>query len=276
MDNILNYPTSTHVDRLVPKTAFYKHLEINTRLKMRFVEDVERIQWLYKLAPSTMNVDEGKAVHEIVVFLVTLKVEDTLDDVFLAIDRQMPRYVVFVLQYANRSRLLLNYKEWADANKTRFNILKTFRTKWMPLAKVKLELAGSSLDNIYEAFAGQISGFGTTNATDTKQIMALQDELTRKRRAAEVLQKRVRNETQFAKQMELNSEARTLKREIAKLEEELKTLENNQEQYMADILKHLDLNSVDGTQLNLDALYQVVPSAFTEVRDDKTGKSPER
>ena len=216
MDNILNYPTSTHVDRLVPKTAFYKHLEINTRLKMRFVEDVERIQWLYKLAPSTMNVDEGKAVHEIVVFLVTLKVEDTLDDVFLAIDRQMPRYVVFVLQYANRSRLLLNYKEWADADKTRF----------------KLELAGSSLDNIYEAFAGQISGFGTTNATDTKQIMALQDELTRKRRAAEVLQKRVRNEKQFAKQMELNSEARTLKREIAKLEEELKTLENNQEQYI--------------------------------------------
>ena len=70
MDNILNYPTSTHVDRLVPKTAFYKHLEINTRLKMRFVEDVERIQWLYKLAPSTMNVDTGKTVHEIVMFLV--------------------------------------------------------------------------------------------------------------------------------------------------------------------------------------------------------------
>ena len=41
---------------------------------------------------------------------------------------------------------------------------------------------------------------------------------------------------------------------------------------MADILKHLDLNSADGTQLNLDALYQVVPSAFTEVRDDKTGE----
>lgn len=80
---------------------------------------------------------------------------------------------------------------------------------------------------IYEAFAGQISGFGTTNATDTKQIMALQDELARKRRVAEALQKRVRNERQFAKQMELNSEARALKREIAKLEEELKTLENN-------------------------------------------------
>ena len=227
MDNMLNFPTSTHVDRLVPKTAFYRHLEINTRLKTRFVEDVERIQWLYKLAPSTMNVDEGKAVYEIVVFLVTLKAEDTPDDVFLTIDRQMPRHVVFVLQYASRVRLLLNYKGWTDVDKTRFNILKTFHTEWMTQANVKLKLIGSSLDNIYEAFAGQISGFGTTNATDTKQILALQDEIACKRRAAEVLQKRVRNEKQFAKQMELNSEARTLKREIAKLEEELKTLENN-------------------------------------------------
>ena len=34
----------------------------------------------------------------------------------------------------------------------------------------------------------------------------------------------------------------------------------------------LDLNSVDGTQLNLEALYQITPSCFTEVKDDKTGE----
>lgn len=111
-------------------------------------------------------------VYEIVMFLVVLKVEDTPDDVFLSIDRQVPCHMVFVLQYANRGRLLLNYKEWADADKTRFNILKTFRTEWMSLTEVQLELVGSTLDNIYETFAGLISGFGTTNAADTKQIMA--------------------------------------------------------------------------------------------------------
>lgn len=226
MDNILNFPASTHVGKFAPKTAFYKHLEISARLKTRFVEDVERIEWLYKLAPSTVNVDDGKLVHEIVVFQVQLKAEDTPDDVFLTIDRQMPRHVVFLLRFANRGRLLLNYKEWADVDKTRFNILKTFRTEWMPLAEVKLALEGSTLDGIYEAFTGQVSGFGTHKAEDTKQILALQDEIARKRRTAEVLQKRVRNEKQFARQMELNSEARALKREIAKLEEKLTTLEN--------------------------------------------------
>ncbi|MBM6890441.1 site-specific DNA-methyltransferase [Bacteroides caecigallinarum] len=34
----------------------------------------------------------------------------------------------------------------------------------------------------------------------------------------------------------------------------------------------LELNSVDGTQLNLEALYQIAPSCFTEVKNDKTGE----
>ena len=34
----------------------------------------------------------------------------------------------------------------------------------------------------------------------------------------------------------------------------------------------LDLSSVDGTKLNLEALYQIAPSCFTEVKDDKTGE----
>lgn len=34
----------------------------------------------------------------------------------------------------------------------------------------------------------------------------------------------------------------------------------------------LELSSVDGTQLNLEVLYQIAPSCFTEVKDDKTGE----
>lgn len=34
----------------------------------------------------------------------------------------------------------------------------------------------------------------------------------------------------------------------------------------------LELSSVDGTQMNLEALYQIAPSCFTEVKDDRTGE----
>ena len=40
----------------------------------------------------------------------------------------------------------------------------------------------------------------------------------------------------------------------------------------SDKINHLDLNSASGTQLNLEALYQIAPSVFTEARDAKTGQ----
>lgn len=38
------------------------------------------------------------------------------------------------------------------------------------------------------------------------------------------------------------------------------------------IPNHLELKSADGTKLNLEALYQIAPSCFTEVKDEKTGE----
>lgn len=35
---------------------------------------------------------------------------------------------------------------------------------------------------------------------------------------------------------------------------------------------HLELKSADGTKINLEALYQIAPSCFTEVKDEKTGE----
>ncbi len=220
----MKFPRTTLVGKPVPKTAFYRNLEVSSKVKQRFVDDVASITWTAKIAPSTLNVADGTAVHEIVVFHFVLKVEDTPDDVFLAIDRQMPRHVVFLLQYADRYRLLLNYKEWADAAKGTFNIVKTFRTGWLTEDTLSLTIDGDTMDRIYERMAGDISGFGTANAADTRRVIALQDAIRSKQRQAEVLQKKVRAEKRFARQMELNTEARALKQEIAALTAQLNEL----------------------------------------------------
>ena len=59
----LHYPSTTFVGKPVPKNAFYRHLEVNAKMKQHFVDDVVAIKWLYKLAPSTLNVADGKEVH---------------------------------------------------------------------------------------------------------------------------------------------------------------------------------------------------------------------
>ena len=217
----LKFPPTTIVGKPVPKNAFYKHLEVNAKIKQHFVEDVASIHWLYKLAPSTIHVEDGKLVHEIVVFSAVLKVKDCPNDVFLFIDRNMPRHVVFVLEYEDRYKVLLNYKAWKDGQNSQFDIIKTFATDWLTAERLLLTLEGQTMDALYEAMAGQVSGFGTRKAEDTKRIVELEGLIDKAKREVESIQKRIRNERQLNRQMELNGAARGIKKKIAQWQSEL-------------------------------------------------------
>ena len=220
----LKFPRTTIVGKPVPKNAFYKHLEVNAKIKQHFVEDVASINWLYKLAPSTINVEDGKQVHEIVVFSAVLKDKDCPNDVFLFIDRNIPRHVVFILEYDNRYKVLLNYKAWKDGQNSQFDIIKTFATDWLTAERLLLTLEGQTMDALYEAMVGQVSGFGTRKAEDTKRIVELEELIDKAKREVESLQKRIRNERQLNRQMELNGAARGIKTQIAQWQSELQKL----------------------------------------------------
>lgn len=220
----LKFPQTTLVGKPVPKNAFYKHLEVNAKMKQHFVDDVVSIHWLYKLAPSTINVEDGKLVHEIVVFSATLKSKDCPDDVFLFIDQNMPRHVVFILEYEGQYKVLLNYKEWKDCQNGQFKIIKTFTTQWLTNHQLLLTLEGQNMDALYEAMAGQVSGFGTKKSEDTKRIVELEAQIGKAKREVETIQKRIRNERQLNRQMELNGEARGIKKQIAQWQNELQKL----------------------------------------------------
>lgn len=206
--------------------AYEGHAEqINEVLDIdRSIDDVVAIKWLYKLAPSILNVADGKEVHEIVVFSAQLKSQDCPDDVFLFIDRNMPRHVVFILEYEGQYKLLLNYKEWLDATAGTFRIVKSFASEWLREADLSLPIQGLTMDAIYENMAGVISGYGTSNSEETKRMVVLESLIQKGRKEIAALQKLVRTEKQFNRQLELNNEARALKKKVAEWEKEINEL----------------------------------------------------
>ncbi|HCD65340.1 MAG TPA: DUF4391 domain-containing protein [Prevotella sp.] len=157
--NILNFPGFTLVNRVVPKVAFYGHLEVTARMKSAFVENVEQIIWLYKLAPSNLHVADGKGVHELTIFLVKLKREITdSSDIFRYIDSKLPRHTIFIIQQDNKYQLLVNYKQWKDASAGTFEIIKAFSTGWLSAEQLSLHLDSSSnMDTLYESLVRQIA-----------------------------------------------------------------------------------------------------------------------
>lgn len=151
------FPKSTLVGKPVPKTAFYRNLEVNAKMKQRFVDSVESITWTAKIAPFTLNVADGKTVHEIAVFRMVLKNEEVPSDVLMLIDKQMPRHTVFLLQYEDKNCLYVNYKEWHDAEQRQFDIVKTYQSAWVKGDDRVLNIEGSTMDAVFSSFVRQIA-----------------------------------------------------------------------------------------------------------------------
>lgn len=156
-----NLPQSTIVNRVIPKKTFVNQLGANTRMKDHFTNDVVRVEWLAKLAPSTINVADGKEVHEITIFLVPIKDENCPDDIFSFIDGMIPRHTIFILRWGDMTCLHLNYKEWMESStntdKT-FRIAKTYRSQWRKDTEISLSIEGLTMDAIYEALVRQVAG----------------------------------------------------------------------------------------------------------------------
>lgn len=224
MDNILKYPQSTIVNRVVPKTMFYKFMEVNPRMKTRFVNDVVNITWLYKLAASTLNVTDTEDMKEIEVFVLNLKQPDCPTNLFSFIDTNMPHHIVFILLHDNHAMQLINYKDWADDTHTKFKITQSFTSSWVALDNLHLQIDGQSLPRIYDNFVAQVSGIGDHKAGSMADIVALKKQMAAVEAELKTLQKRMRKEPQLDRQMLMNKQVKAKRKELDSLKMKLDNL----------------------------------------------------
>ena len=224
MENILKYPQSTIVSRVVPKTMFYKFMEVNPRMKSRFVNDVVNITWLYKLSAATLNVTDTEEMKEIEVFVVNLKQPDCPTDLFTFIDTNMPHHIVFVLVHDDNAMLLINYKDWTDDTHTKFKINQTFASPWVPLTELELTVQGQSLPRIYDNFVAQVSGIGEHKAGAMSDIVALKAQITKAEAELASLQRKMRKEPQLDRQLAINKQVKAKRQELSELRQKMEGL----------------------------------------------------
>ena len=210
IDNLLQYPDTTLFGKTVPKKMFYDQLDVNAKMKQRFVNDVEEIIWLYKLSPNTLNVRAGEQVGEIEIMFCPLKDVECPVDVFKFISQKIPHHIVFILQFGNSYRLLIQYDK------------DTFVSPWCPIDELSLKIEGQTLDRIYDGFVGQLTGIGSRDSESLQEIIRLKKEIKKLSDKIETLQRQIRREPQMNRQIEMNSEARAMKQQLKELNNKLK------------------------------------------------------
>ena len=213
-----NLPPSTILNRVIPKKTLVDQLGANTRMKDHFTDDVVKVEWLAKFAPSTLNVADGKDVHEISVFLVPLKVKDCPNDIYSFIDGLMPRHTLFILKWNEQVCLHLNYKEHIDSvgrTEKAFRITKTYRSAWINNFSLTIQIEGLNMDAIYETLVRQVAGNKITKQSDDLRTdVALSTEREMLLKELDSLKRQEASEKQPQKKFALHKQIMEIKKKI--------------------------------------------------------------
>ena len=220
MTNILDFPATALVAKTVPKNAFYKRAKpqrINA-LKQFLTDAFENITWLYKLHPSTLKIAAGEQVQEIAVFHCLVKTAKIDPALLLEIDALIPRHTLFVLQYPDRTEVVMQLKTLTPSSVSCSAHIETLAAEEL---KNKLCIWGQDMDSVYAYLLGQVSGLHTITETDYLSASALRKELNNLHKQLAALQNKIRNEKQFNLQVAMNTQAKQLKNLITEQEQKL-------------------------------------------------------
>ena len=139
---MLNLPKECRVDRFLPKKTFYEHVGITSTTKKEFVDDVDKMTWLYKLSEDNIHVSKTKQVEEIEIFQIEMKNKIIPNNVIKAIVKGIPYKILFKVVYK---------EDYCDAIKPNENI---YYTEWNE--DINIDFEGLNLESIYDRIIKQI------------------------------------------------------------------------------------------------------------------------
>lgn len=213
---LYRWPNAAEFGRVVPKTKFYEHTNLGSTVKDRFVSDVRRITWAYKLAESTINLPGSAEVPEIQIFEIEAKGEDVAEVVLAAIDKAVRTPIIFEVSQGEDTdgavRMVAAHKQLgAGAPK----LGPYFSTNWLSPSGDRVPLPTAiDLTIMYTALLQPLTPVESRAGEIVSDVVSRLTAVRLLEREIAALERKLRNEPQLNRKVELR---RTLKTKQAAL-----------------------------------------------------------
>lgn len=204
---MLGLPSTTEVDRILPKKAFYEHLQLDSATRRSFVDDIESITVRNSVKPQTTGIPAGASVQEVLVLEVALKGEAVPEAALAAIARSNPHRLLFVCTRGDEACLSVLLDSLVVG-------------QWQDAAEITLKLDPTNMDRAWDVMASEAVYGDEGRADETVEERHATDErIARLKEQLAKVEARHRKEKQFARRNRLFDEVKALQEEIRQLEE---------------------------------------------------------
>ena len=218
---LFEYPAKAKFGRTVPKSKLYENAKISTKLKDKFVKQIDKIVWKYKLAPETTNLGATDNVPEIQVFAIYLK-GDEIDDVLLQIiDKAINFPIIFQLYKSDQIKVKSAYKRPSASANNKWVIETYFESTWLDKNTEKQPMPQAlDLSGLYTQI---LQSLMTTEIIDTKTSQTLDQQVDKikkiesAQKQLDKLQVKLTKEKQFGRKADINKQLKLKQKQLDKL-----------------------------------------------------------
>lgn len=222
---LYRWPPAAKFGGRIPKEKFYAHRTVNTLIREKFVTEVARITWTYKLATATINLPESPDVPEIEVFEVDAKRVDVSDQVLESIDRSIPKPIIFEInrEFGGQrlTRMVAAHKQLSDAaqqGNAGPQISRYFTTEWIPAGRKRQPLPTAiTLLSLYAALLEPLTNIGVRPGENMSEVAERLKTIGKLEGQIVTLERKLHNEKQLNRKVELR---RALKTKQIQLEQQ--------------------------------------------------------
>ena len=197
----MDLPSSTVVNRFVPKEKFYSKTTINAKLRQLFTDEIEKITWKNKISPDTLNITAGDYA-ELQLCEIALKSAEVSPAVLKHIDTFIPYPILFIVKKPGAFKAAISFKESTAKNNDIMKVDSYFETGWQQ--DLSLELKGRSVDEIYKHYLYQIAPqLQRVSSTSAKVAIETNKEREKVQKQIDATNRQIANEPSLAKKQEL-------------------------------------------------------------------------
>lgn len=221
-DVLYRWPEEARVagtGRAVPKTKFYEHANVPASLKAKFVDEVQRINWKFKLSTDTIALRSNSEVPEIQVFSIEAKDRDLSPAVLAAIDKAVPKPILFELARQSGDdqeiRMIAAYK---PAGRPNPKPSEYHSTDWLPAGHERAPLPPAlDLPGLYDQVISTLLTIPPREGESIEAALVRTATIRRLEKEATILEKKMRTESQFNRKVELRRDLKAKQSELASL-----------------------------------------------------------
>lgn len=215
---MFEFPKQAFFGRTVPKNKIYEKTRVSSSLRQKFVKQIDKIVWQYKLSPETVNLPSRKSVPEIEVFTIQLREADLREEILRTIDNAIPFPIIYELVFDGKVKTKAAFKRPSGADSSKWVTDIYFESGWHKIdAKRKPLPVALDLARLYEQLLRELMPTAPISGEQIAEQVARLGQIRSKQFEADKLESRMRKEKQFNRKVELNVELRKLKNQIEEL-----------------------------------------------------------